>query len=156
MLNLDKIKVAFFDFDDTLCIHSLHREWGVQFSGSIPSTIFDEFRCADNVQMKQFINILVEKGVELHLISVARGAIRPAKLAWVKEHYGVSMIDSCTEEIEEKAGKMKEYCESRQLPCSEVLFVDDLWSSVEAAAAVGIRALSPMEVVNFINTSGDS
>lgn len=148
MLDLKKVKAVFFDFDGTLCIHSLHREWGVPLEST---STFDDFGCTDNVQMKVFIRSLSKMGIEMHLISATTKERGTVKLAWIKEHYGVSMINSCVVEPKDKVKKIREYCDSNKLQYDEVLFVDDYFQNLDEVTEIGVQACSPMEVVNLIN-----
>lgn len=156
MLKLEKIRAVFFDFDDTLCIHSLHEDWKYQFNQNTTIDIFDHFGCKPNEQMKKFVEILVNLNVEMHLISASEENVRPVKLKWVKEHYGVNMIDSCTLFHADKANKMKEYCRINNIQCGELLFVDDIYCNLKDATKIGIQACSPMEIVNFVNHQDSS
>lgn len=88
--------------------------------------------------MKKLINLLKEKGIEIHLISATCPLYVRIKLEWIEEQYGIKMINSCAEHIQDKAEKKRDYCTERGLKPEEVLFVDDYFRSVEDAA-IGCR-----------------
>ena len=151
MLNLQNVKAVFFDFDDTLCIHSIHKDWDVIINEKSNSNIFDENGCKDNTQMKEFVKKCQQAEIEMHLISATNEARRKLKLEWVKNHYGVSMMDSCTSSHSEKAHKMIEYCQKNGIKPNEILYVDDMDDNMTQATVWGIQACSPMEIVNYVN-----
>ena len=45
MLNLKDLKVVFFDFDDTLCIHTYHKDWNYTFTENTTPDIYDKHEC---------------------------------------------------------------------------------------------------------------
>lgn len=151
MLNLKDLKVVFFDFDDTLCIHTHHKDWNYTFTKNTTPEIYDKHECKKNYQMKKFIELLAELGIEMHMISATSEICRPVKLKWIEKNYGVTMIDSCTLQHSEKVAKMIEYCDNHNIKYSQALFIDDIFSNVQEAYSCGLQACNPMEVVNFIN-----
>ena len=154
MIEIERVRVAFFDFDDTLCIHSVHKDMGSELRTSNTYEIFDKFGCRVNKQMANFIDQLKEMGVEMHLVSATSDKnVVALKLEWVLRKYGVSMINSCVEDHNYKVSRIKEHCDSRGLNYDETLFVDDMYQNLCSVAAIGVQTCSPMEIVNYMNDS---
>ena len=152
MIELEKVRVVFFDFDDTLCIHSIHKDLDYKVIKSATYRIFDKIGCRVNKQMFNFIKQLKRSNIEMHLISATGDKDRVAlKLEWVLKRYGVDMIDSCVEHHVDKITKIKEYCGSQGLNYNEALYIDDMYQNLDSATNIGIQTCSPMEVVNYMN-----
>lgn len=152
MIELEKVRVVFFDFDDTLCIHSIHEDLDYKIIKGVTYKIFDKIGCRVNKQMFNFIKQLKRSNIEMHLISATGDKDRVAlKLEWVLKRYGVDMTNSCVEHHVDKITKIKEYCDSQGLNYNEALYIDDMYQNLDSATKIGIQTCSPMEVVNYMN-----
>lgn len=155
MLDLEQIRVALFDFDDTLCIHTRRPQ-----SKELPDDVYSarvfsgENPWPDGVApriMQEFVSLCAAQSVRLGLISGTSTHMRSeAKIAWVEKNYGVVMGNYCVGKQEFKQQMLHDICRHFHVQPSEVLFVDDAYANLEAASADGYIACSPMEVVYFM------
>lgn len=157
MIDLGKVKVVLFDFDDTLCIHSDHvkksdTEYGKAMVAR-DSTWWDKQGCQMNRQMKNFMDLCNKKGITMGLISaVDFSCTAEAKVNWVANKYHYVLRNFCTGSFEGKKRIIQALLEGYEHKPENVLFIDDLYSNLEAVAELGVQTATPMEVVNYINS----
>lgn len=165
-IDLEKLKMGVFDYDDTLFIHSNHKSGDntaydmdiLQFNNPLGEDGVDPwFTTQSSVHMKKFIKYLKKVNPEIrmglcsaiHLIPIAE-----AKIRYTEEHYRVKMENYCTmagdNTAQNKADMLGLICKTYGYEPHEILFVDDSWENRTACADLGINVLSPMEVVNFV------
>ena len=156
MVDLSRVKVALFDFDDTLCIHRKADNFGIEsynvamVKGRV--SYWDEMHSQPNKQMRVFMDKLSVNNVELGLISATSFMCTAVnKIEWVKLKYGRTLKNYCTGDFDSKVQIIKALITADNLSPDEVLFVDDLYSNVDAVAELGVQVATPMEVVNYIN-----
>ena len=152
MLDLENIRVALFDFDDTLCIHTKRpygsvltpEEYGeAVLSGGDPWP-----HGVAPLVMQQFVAACHARAIHMGLLSATSTYTRAeAKVAWVTEHYGVVMKNYCVGLGGPKVMVLQEMARHFKLEPSQVLFVDDVFEYLEAASKEGFAACSPMECV---------
>lgn len=154
-MNLDNIRAALFDFDDTLCVHTMR-----PYSSALSPEEYSEavlsggnpwpYGVAPNV-MQQFVAMCHARAIHMGLLSATSTYTRAeAKQAWVTSHYGVVMKNYCVGLNGPKVMVLKEVARHFNLHYTQVLFVDDALENLEAAAREGFIACSPMECVYFI------
>ena len=155
MLNFKNVKVILFDFDETLCIHH----------GHIPGTgTTDEFadlikEGADiyknkegNIQLKKFIVLCKNKGIEIGIISACSSFIAMnVKRQWAERTYSTSFTNYCVDSAEHKINMLEAIHKAYGFQRSQIAIVDDLIFTVTNAADAGFLACTPMEIVNFMN-----
>lgn len=108
---------------------------------------------APNKQMKVFMDKLSIDKVELGLISATSFVCTSInKIEWVKLKYEYTLTNYCTGDFDNKVKIIKALITANNLSPDEVLFVDDLYSNVDAVAELGVQVATPMEVVNYINS----
>ena len=159
MLDLNKIKAALFDFDDTLCIHTrrprdvrVETDYIMNFireednwSGSVPSK-----------HMKKFIDICIKRNIQVGLISSTGYFVSmQAKHKWAEDNYGVKFENYCVGKPELKLVELAAIAQHIGCKKSEILLVDDLYPTLEKASIEGFTACSPMEIVNYIELNGE-
>lgn len=156
MINLDEAKIVLFDFDDTLCIHSQHKkgsdtEYRKAMIARDPEW-WDKQGCQVNKQLKSFMDICSEKDKVIGLISaIDFSCTAEAKLNWVANKYHYILKNFCTGSFEGKKRIIQALLDGYGYKPENVLFIDDLYSNLEATAELGIQTATPMEVVNYIN-----
>ena len=151
-----KIKLALFDFDDTLCIHTKHTNdyetiyYKAMLSGNADYWTKQGFET--NPQMKELLKICKEAGMTMGLISavsIARSA--ELKVQWVMDNYGYKLNNYCVSTAKTKITAIKILSNLLKLKPDEILFVDDLYSTVMEAAELGVYAISPLEAINLVH-----
>ena len=157
MIDLSKVKIVLFDFDDTLCIHRKADNFDIDSYNVAMvkggTSYWDMMGSAPNKQMKVFMNKLSEDDVELGLISATKLSCTGAnKIEWVKLNYGYTLKNYCSGDFEGKVQIIKALITANNFSPDEVLFVDDLYSNIDAVAKLGVQVATPMEVVNYINS----
>ncbi len=157
MVDLSRVKVALFDFDDTLCIHRKADNFDIESYNVAMvkggTSYWDMMGSAPNKQMKVFMDKLSKDNVELGLISATKlSCTGTNKTEWVKRKYGYTLKNYCTGDFDSKVQIIKALITANNLSPDEVLFVDDLYSNVDAVAELGVQVATPMEVVNYINS----
>lgn len=155
MIDLDKVKIVLFDFDDTLCIHSDHvKRDGAEYNRAMVRRDFwwwDNQGCRMNKHMKYFMDICHEKGIAMGLISaVDFSCAAEAKANWVANKYHYALGNFCIGSFEGKKHIIQALLNGYEYSPEDVLFIDDLYSNLEAAAELGVQTATPMEVVNYI------
>lgn len=156
MIDLSGVKVALFDFDDTLCIHRKADNFDIGSYNVVmvkgEASYWDIMGSAPNKQMKAFMDKLSVDNVELGLISATSFMCTSVnKIEWVKRKYGYTLKNYCTGDFDSKVQIIKALISADNLSPDEILFVDDLYSNVDAVAELGVQVATPMEVVNYIN-----
>lgn len=154
-MKIEKIALALFDFDDTLCVHT-HRpikspEKYVQINlhilagvdpwpeGEVPSFMYS------------FLHLCDSRQIPMGLISSTASYIRAeAKVAWVKRRYLLTLRNYCVASAEGKVGMMHTLATHFELSPRQILYVDDSHDNLERAAAEGFTACSPLEIERFM------
>lgn len=159
-INLNNIKVAIFDFDDTLAIHK-DREYIVKRSVSEEKTLeyflnaylnketfFEEIEpCNISESILKLIELFRKNNVKLYCVSGMRFSFHfKAKENFVHKYYGedIEVIMARDQEIKTEAVKIISKINNCKL--DEVLFVDDKLSNITDFKKMGINALLPNEV----------
>ena len=138
-INLDNIKVAVFDFDETLALHkdkdyTKHRDesdetFAAFFANAYqsPAHFYDEYEiCTRNESLYRLICDLRARGVKLYCLSGMKYSFHfEAKRAFVKEHYGedIEMLFAASQDRKLKCVKVLQKMNDCAL--EEILFVDD-------------------------------
>jgi hypothetical protein len=157
--DINNYEAIFFDFDDTLCIHSNHIESDFdrnQYNIGILAGKYNWSNCSTSMHMKKFIKMIDATRIPMYLISATISSVHAnTKVKWVKNKYGVKMHNYCVGRAEDKIEILKSYCEANKIKYHELLYIDDYADLLEEAAKCGFHACSPMEVVNYVNNSSD-
>ena len=157
MLDLNRIKLVAFDYDDTLCIHQRHLE-DKRYRGESHSVLIlcgeDEWKdCLAPEFMKKFVRECQLRGIEMGLISCTDTYLRAdAKLNWVNEQYGIKMKNYCVGTQEMKIPMLQDLQTSFKLQADEILYVDDMYAHLENASKKGFISCSPTEIACYVET----
>lgn len=138
-INLDDIKVAIFDFDDTLAIHkdkefSKHRseseENFIKFYENAyknPDCFYEEIEpCVKSEILYNFINNLRNKKIKLYCLSGMKFSFHlKAKQSFINKNYGedIEVISTSSQELKLKGVKIIQKINNCKL--DEILFFDD-------------------------------
>lgn len=157
-MNFSKIKMMFFDFDDTLLIH--YREQRLDSTGEAHRErllrrqvetkdgyrVFDEIG-EPNELIKQFL--AEHPDVPKYCISFVQDSITlPLKKHWLEMHFPNQFYDMIgTSSPERKVTVMQMYAKVCNIPPYQILFVDDYYKAVDAAADAGFCAMSTTELM---------
>lgn len=156
MIDLNTLKIVLFDFDDTLAIWENHKTTAEDFSYMRQVIDFGAetwSNCKPNAQMQKFLNMCIQKGVRVGLLSKTVSVLHMlGKAEWVKLNYGVDLENFCVSEMPMKVEMLKGIAEAYHYQPNEVALVDDLWEHTEKAANAGFCAYTPMEIVNFVDS----
>lgn len=157
MINFEKLKIALFDFDDTLAVHSIHVTESVEDRLQYNTLVLQKdlnawSGCMPNDHLKSFILKCQKNGIRIGLISVTTSYPHMVmKQRWVEQNYGMVLENYCVCSAAEKVHMLEAISKAFRFNLNEILIVDDLWSTLESAADAGFQSASPIEVVNFIN-----
>ena len=159
MIDLEKVKLAIFDFDDTLPIHTNHRPFTAEqaedyhtrvLSGDI--TVWDS--CLVSDAMYDFVTMCLDKGIRTGLMSATDSYVHMVlKHDWVLLKYGVDMENFCVGSSDRKAPMLEYIAKANNLDNNEILLVDDLYSTLESASNLGFQCASPIEVAAYMDAS---
>lgn len=151
MRDLSGIKAVFFDFDDTLAIQD-HEFEIVNYWEKVwaqPDNVYDE-----SVMPNEGIRLFLEElsGVAKYCITWADNSlVVEVKQAWLDKNFpGEFKKTICTATPEEKIRVMQVYASVFGLEPEEILFVDDLWSTIVMAKKAGFVVMTPQEIMNSI------
>lgn len=158
MINIEKIKCVFFDFDETLYIYRDHRsvkeqEWlrKVQDAKDVLE-LWNESYKSNAVQ--KFMNTLGSEGVVMCLLSaVETFTIAEYKKLWVEEVYGYDLLNYCVLERGHKFETVKRYADTHNLDKDSILVVDDNVETLEEVSNFGFQACTPLEVYEFVENN---
>lgn len=160
-MNLKNIKLAIFDFDDTLAIHKdkdyvEHRtELGennyFRRAFENPDTFYETIEpCDVSKDMINLISYLRLHNVKMYCLSGMRMSLHAeAKQHFINENYGndIKLVSASTQEY--KVDVVKILQESIGCKSDEVLFVDDLQKVVSLMKEQGYVALLESQVKNI-------
>lgn len=157
-MDFSKIKMMFFDFDDTLLIH--YREQRLDSTGEAHRErllrrqvetkdgyrVFDEIG-EPNELIKQFLE--EHPDVPKYCISFVQDSITlPFKKQWLEMHFPNQFYDMIgTSSPERKVTVMQMYAKVYKIPPYQILFVDDYYKAVDAATDAGFCAMSTTELM---------
>lgn len=155
MLDIKKIKIIMWDFDDTLCFHSDHTssldEFDTKYNVDVLLGKDVYTTCSINNSIKRFIDYAKKKNKHQGLISGTTSYIHMInKKNWIKEHYDIELENYCVSSQEMKLGMLIAVAKVFGYARDEILLVDDMCSNLERAADNGFQAASPVEVINFV------
>ena len=163
-IDLNKIKVAIFDFDDTLAIHKdvdyqKHRneneeKWLNYYLNAYlnPEKFYEVIEpCNMAESIFKLINILRKNNVKIYCVSGMKFSFHlKAKQYFVHKYYGndIEVISTRNQELKIDAAKIISKVNNCNL--NEVLFVDDIEENIIKFNKVGINALLPNDVDSLI------
>lgn len=165
-IDLGKLKWVVCDFDDTLFIHSDHIGIGDEtYRKKVLQYLVGEDvdpweTTQDSIHMYRFLQYLKRKNMDVKFglcSAVHLPFISEAKCVYASKKYDVTFLNICSNynssAYKSKAEVLQLLCDAFNLKFDEVLFIDDSYKNVEACAKLGVHALTPMEVVNFVEKS---
>lgn len=158
---IKNIKLAIFDFDDTLAIHKdknyvKHRKEigeNTYFKNAFehPDTFYDEIEpCDISKDMYNLISYLRLHNVKMYCLSGMRMSLHSdAKQSFINKNYGtdIKLISASTQEY--KVDVVKILQDSFKSKPDEILFIDDLQKVVDLMKQQGYVALLESEVKNI-------
>lgn len=163
-INLDNIKVAIFDFDDTLAIHKdknyiEHRNENEEnllnyyLSAYLnPNSFYDSIEpCDISKSIFKLITILRKNNVKLYCVSGMKFSFHfKAKENFVHKYYGndIEMISAKNQELKVEAAKIISKINNCNL--NEILFIDDIVKNINTFNKIGINALLPDDIDSII------
>ena len=159
-INLDNIKVAIFDFDDTLAFHKdrefiEHRKkdntyWIQAYKN--PKIFYEKIEpCIAPEQMQKLVNCCREKHIKMYCLSAMRFSLHSkAKENFIKNNYGkdIEFLSASSQEI--KTDVVKLMCEIYNCKLENILFVDDMEDNINNMKNLGIYALTPGDLKGII------
>ena len=163
-INLSNIKVAIFDFDDTLAIHKdkdyqKHRNESEEKLQNYylnayltPEKFYEIIEpCNISESILKLINILRKNNVKIYCVSGMKFSFHlRAKEYFVHKYYGndIEVISTRNQQLKRDAAKIISKANNCNL--NEVLFVDDIEENIINFDKIGINALLPGDVDSLI------
>ena len=163
-ISLSNIKVAIFDFDNTLAIHKdvdylKHRNESEEkllnyyLNAYLKPEKFYEMvePCDMSEPIFRLINILRKNNVKLYCVSGMKFSFHlKAKEYFVHKYYGtdIEVISTKNQELKIDASKIISKVNGCNL--NEILFVDDIEKNVINFNKIGINAILPNDVDSLI------
>lgn len=163
-INLNNIKVAIFDFDDTLAIHKdkdyiKHRNENEENLLNYylnaylnPNSFYESIEpCNMSKSIFKLINILRKNNVKIYCVSGMKFSFHlKAKEYFVHKYYGndIEVISTRNQELKVDAAKIISKVNNCNL--NEILFVDDIEENIINFNGIGINALLPNDVDSLI------
>lgn len=161
---MNNIKVAIFDFDDTLAIHkdkdySKKRENDEEYYLNYylnaylnPLDFYEKIElCKINPSILKLIKILEKRNVKIYCVTGMRFSFHfKAKENFVHKYYSNNIeVISCKDQ-KLKIDAIKIIKRINNCNLNEILFVDDLEENIKRFNNIGINALLAHEVENFM------
>ena len=163
-IDLNNLKVAIFDFDDTLAIHKdrKYKERRNENEDNLfeyymkaylnPESFYETIEpCVISKTIVRLINELRKNNVKIYCVSGMKYSFHlKAKEYFIHKYYGndIEVISSGTQELKIKATKIIKNINNCNL--DEVLFVDDMKENIVNFNNAGINAVLPEEVDSLI------
>lgn len=158
---IENIKVAVFDFDETLAKHinpnyqNERRKNDDNFTAFYvesyihPDTFYDKVeQCIAPVKMQALVKELRNKGVKLYLLTGMPFSFNfQAKAAFTHKHYGDDIECLSTMNQEHKIDALKVIMKLNGCKREEILFVDDMPENIKRINAAGFIGLLSQDVV---------
>ena len=154
-INLEKIKVVIFDFDDTLAIHEdkdydKHRRENEDKYLSYylnayknPEVFYENIEpCVKSEVLYKFINNLRNKNIKMYCLSGMKFSFHlKAKQNFINKHYGndIEVISVSTQELKLDGVKIIQRLNSCDL--EEILFIDDREDVIKLLNSNGIKSI---------------
>lgn len=163
-INLNNIKVAIFDFDDTLAIHKdkdyiKHRNENEENLLNYylnaylnPNSFYESIEpCNMSKSIFKLINILRKNNVKIYCVSGMKFSFHlKAKEYFVHRYYGNDIEVISTRNQELKVDTVKIISKVNNCDLNEILFVDDIEENVINFNRIGINAFLPNDVDSII------
>lgn len=163
-IDLNNIKVAIFDFDDTLAIHKdkdyiKHRNESEDNSLNYfikaylnPNSFYETIEpCIVLDSLQNLIKFFELKGVKMYCLSGMKFSFHlKAKEYFIHKYYSemIEIISTRSQEIKCDAVKIIQRINDCNL--NEILFVDDMEENIIRFNNMGIHALLPKEIDQLI------
>ena len=163
-INIENIKVAIFDFDDTLAIHKdrdfvKHRNenednlLNYYLNAYLnPNCFYETIEpCYVSVSLQKLIRFFSKKGVKVYCVSGMKYSFHlKAKEHFVHKYYddSIEVISTRSQELKDDAVKIIKRVNNCNL--DEILFVDDIKENIDRFNNMGINALLPEEIDKLI------
>ena len=161
-INLDNVKVAIFDFDDTLAIHKdkdffIHRgeseekRLGYYLNAyQNPDTFYEYIEpCMRSEVLYNFINDLRNKNIKMYCLSGMKFSFPvKAKQNFINKHDGddIEVISASTQELKLDGVKIIKRLNNCNL--EEILFIDDRSDVIDLLNANGINSILVKDIEN--------
>lgn len=164
-INLYNIKVAIFDYDDTLAIHRdveflKHRSESednfLNFYLNAylnPETFYENIEvCEKSKSLYKIINILRNNGAKLYCLTGMKFSFHfKAKQNFIHKYYGNDIeVISCYPQSR-KVDAVKIIQRINKCELTEILFVDDIKDNVDMLNDLGVHALLINDVDSLLN-----
>lgn len=165
MIDIEKVRIAVFDFDDTLCIHTKHSKYET-IPNYIQRCISGEFpwdhvyndgskACIPSTVMRKFINMLKLNNVKLFMCSAtSMSLIGGLKTEWSSREYNCEFKDVSVNSWEQKVSILRHLAEINHYDSDRILIVDDYFNVLDYSGAEGFQTASPIEVAEFLIQNG--
>lgn len=154
-INLDNFKVAIFDFDDTLAIHSdkeylkhrsINEEAHLDYYLNAylnQESFYDSIeKCDKSDSLYRLINDLRNKKIKLYCLTGTKFSFNiKAKENYVHKHYGDDIEIIWCYPQERKVDAVKIVKKLNNCELKEILFVDDMKDNINRLNNLGICAL---------------
>ena len=154
-IDLEKVKVVIFDFDDTLAIHkdkdySIHRRENEDKYLSYylnayknPDIFYENIEpCIKSEILYNFINSLRSKGIKIYCLSGMKFSFHlKAKQYFINKHYGddIEVISTASQELKIDGVKIIQKLNDCKL--EEILFIDDRDDVINLLNSKGIKSI---------------
>ena len=164
-IDLNKIKVVIFDFDNTLATHkdfdfAKHRNkdkvtrLNYYLNAYLyPDTFYETIEpCTRNEALYKLVNILKDKNANLYCVSGMRFSFHlKAKENFINKHYGNYIkLFSCKSQ-DEKCDAVRIIRAINNCNLDEMLFIDEQKRNLKRFRKMGINAMSPIDVENLLD-----
>lgn len=158
-MNLSNIKIAAFDFDDTLAVHkdkdyvvhrkALNEDNYFKTAYLCPTEFYESIEvCIAPLEMQSFISYLRSLGsIKLYCISGMKHTLHfKAKEAFIHKHYGSDIELVAAGSQERKADVLRILQSAHDCRSDEVLFIDDRQDTINLLCKQGFNAILASDI----------
>ena len=159
-LDLGKIKVAIFDFDDTLAIHrdkdylkhrneSEDRRLSYYLNGyENPENFYEDMEpCVKSESLYNFVNQLRSNNIKMYCLSGMKFSfLFKAKQSFINKYYGndIELVSAGSQQL--KLDGIKILAKANNCSLDEMLFIEDLEDTINYLNINGIHTINVNDI----------
>lgn len=146
------LKAVFLDFDDTLIVHDPFKVWDSDtFNQNVCNHSNNYARSKMNPEMYKFLDSCAKAGTPIFGLSWCNNSLvvdnKQEYLNAVYPRFSIKMIGVSSPE--EKVKCLCDWCKAKDIKPHEVIFVDDMYSTVNAVQDTGFIAISASALFTY-------